>query len=216
MNRTSALHLGSVSFTPRVHESDESGSEAGSEDSQTKAEAEEMMKMMAGMAISQPGGIQSMIQGFTTGKNAMEKPPNTPSPFPISDSSKPFIELRDLIDCLPFDLAKAVLREQEMNSNDRIRDILIQRGCWPSVRFTGNRCAKIAVNAKKHVPFESILERVESYLSVKGRGGLLGILDPQKTTGFTFFFFLSKISFFFCFVFLNFVFLSVNKANTET
>jgi len=67
-----------------------------------------------------------------------------------------------MLEALPFDLSCAILREQQMNPYDRIKDVTLQRGCWPQVRFVnGNRVSTVN---KVFIQFDDVLRRLEMYL----------------------------------------------------
>lgn len=158
--------------------------------------------------------LNKMWSQFVQFKKEMDRPSDAPLAFTVPDKTTPFVELRDMLEALPFDLSCAILREQRMNPFDRIKDVTLQRGCWPMVRFVKNN--RVTTINKCFLRFDDILRRLEMYLKnekdssqpqlsqmhldmmngtdsthnnnvkpLKPAGiQLLGSLDPQKTTGF--------------------------------
>ena len=106
--------------------------------------------------------LQKMWSQFVQFKKEMDRPSDAPLAFTVPDKAKPFVELRDMLETLPFDLSVAILREQQMNPYDRIKDVTLQRGCWPQVRFVKNN--RVTTINKVFVRFDDILRRLELYL----------------------------------------------------
>merc|ERR1719229_1431280 len=106
--------------------------------------------------------LNKMWSQFVQFKKEMDRPSDAPLAFTVPDKARPFVELRDMLETLPFDLSVAILREQQMNPYDRIKDVTLQRGCWPMVRFVKNN--RVTTINKVFVRFDDILRRLELYL----------------------------------------------------
>lgn len=106
--------------------------------------------------------LNKMWSQFVQFKKEMDRPSDAPLAFTVPDKTTPFVELRDMLEALPFDLSCAILREQQMNPYDRVKDVTLQRGCWPQVRFVnGNRVTTVN---KVFIRFDDVLRRLEMYL----------------------------------------------------
>ena len=53
----------------------------------------------------------------------------------MPDKTSPFVELRDMTEVLPFDRASEILREQQLNPYDRIKDVTLQRAAMVNKVF---------------------------------------------------------------------------------
>ena len=49
----------------------------------------------------------------------MGRPSDAPLAFTVPDKTAPFVELRDMMEVLPFNLASAILREQQRTTASR-------------------------------------------------------------------------------------------------
>ncbi|ETO11797.1 hypothetical protein RFI_25579, partial [Reticulomyxa filosa] len=208
---------------------DEDSDEGSEELDYGDGEAKEMMNEMVTLArrmttnvtgndggdSANNGGLMNhMWNSFLSFRQAMEKPPNAPSVYKVQDSSHGFTALRDLLDAFPSELAQPIFEEQLNNPHDNIRDILLQRGCWPIVRFSGDRHVAIT----QSVDFDQVIECLQvafiytyicvyvyvyiflyiflnnviclfiyipkKYMNIPSARRLTGILDPQNTTGY--------------------------------
>eukprot|EP01084_Bolivina_argentea_P027875 51788_1 len=106
--------------------------------------------------------LNKMWSQFVQFKKGMNRPSDAPLAFTVPDKTLPFVELRDMLEALPFDLSCAILSEQRMNPNDRIKDVTIQRGCWPMVRYVRNN--RVQTINKVFLRFNDVLSRLEMYL----------------------------------------------------
>ncbi|ETO26212.1 ATPase [Reticulomyxa filosa] len=158
-----------------------------------EGEAKEMMNEMMTLAMQMTGGptgggagtnnsdeMTNMWSSFLSFKQSMEKPPNAPTVYKVQDNAQGFTALRDLLDAFPSELAQSIFKEQIHSPHDHIRDILLQRGCWPIVRFSGDR--HVAVT--QTVEFDQVVECLQKYMNLESGHRLSGILDPQHTTGY--------------------------------
>ena len=106
--------------------------------------------------------LNKMWSQFVRFKKEMDRPSDAPMAYTVPDKTSPFVELRDMLEALPFDLSCAILQEQQMNPYDRIKDVTLQRGCWPMVRFVKNN--RVTTINKVFIKFDDILNRLEMYL----------------------------------------------------
>merc|ERR1719464_889925 len=113
--------------------------------------------------------LNKMWSQFVNFKKEMDRPSDAPLAFTVPDKATPFVELRDMMEALPFDLAAAILREQQLNPYDRIKDVTLQRGCWPQVRFVKQN--RVATVNKVFVRFDDALRRLEMYLQNEKESG---------------------------------------------
>lgn len=56
--------------------------------------------------------LNKMWSQFVQFKKEMDRPSDAPLAFTVPDKTTPFVELRDMLEAMPFDLANAILREQ--------------------------------------------------------------------------------------------------------
>ena len=106
--------------------------------------------------------LNKMWSQFVQFKKDMDRPSDAPLAYTVPDKTSPFVELRDMLEALPFDLSYAILQEQQMNPYDRIKDVTLQRGCWPMVRFVKNNRVSTINRATR---FDDVLQRLEMYLN---------------------------------------------------
>eukprot|EP01084_Bolivina_argentea_P004412 8384_1 len=111
--------------------------------------------------------LNKMWSQFVQFKKGMDRPSDAPLAFTVPDKSSGFVELRDMLEALPFDLSCAILREQQMNPTERIKDVTIQRGCWPMVRFAQNN--RVSIINKVFLRFDDVLRRLEMYLNMENQ-----------------------------------------------
>ena len=166
----------------RGHETSDSDDDEDDEEFNDDPEFNAMQQQMATMweneiqKVSSGGhggsdGMQQMLESFMHFNHDlnMERPETAPDMFGVPKElrEKPYLEVRDLLEALPYNLSFAILREQEMNyPSDKIKDILIQRGCWPMVRFQTRKGKIISVNLKRTVPFSDVLTKLEVWAVV--------------------------------------------------
>eukprot|EP00485_Elphidium_margaritaceum_P002329 CAMPEP_0202686954 /NCGR_PEP_ID=MMETSP1385-20130828/2692_1 /ASSEMBLY_ACC=CAM_ASM_000861 /TAXON_ID=933848 /ORGANISM="Elphidium margaritaceum" /LENGTH=1118 /DNA_ID=CAMNT_0049341643 /DNA_START=39 /DNA_END=3395 /DNA_ORIENTATION=+ len=154
-----------------IDDDDETGDE---DDDHFDGDAAEMQKHLAQLTNQATQAILSkhgpdgsselnrMWSQFVQFKKEMDRPSDAPLAYTVPDKTSPFVELRDMLDALPYALSLAILQEQQMNPYDRIKDVVIQRGCWPSVRFVKNN--RVTIIHKVSVQFDDVLRRLEMYL----------------------------------------------------
>ena len=163
---------------------EEEGDGLDMEDTETK----EMLSAMVNLAqqtadaagVNGSDGVGQMWTRFIAFKQSMKRPPSAARAYKVEDHAFGYIALRDMLDALPSSLAKSIFMEQQSHPSSRIRDVLIQRGCWPIVRFSDDR--HVAVT--QSVEFNDLLLCIQQYLKLKKGRRLLGVLDPQHTTGY--------------------------------
>ena len=103
------------------------------DDDGTKTELRSMMKHMRTLTqkhldtfkhgTNKSAEMNKIFSQMAAFKKQIERPSNAPTPFRVADKTRPFIELRDMLEALPYDITKAILTEQEISKNDRIRDV---------------------------------------------------------------------------------------------
>jgi len=176
LEKMTGAPIGVVSPEPdQIDEDDEDEDDGQGAEDQFDGDALAMQEHLAAMtkqhtqAIIATHGAENgsnelnkMWSQFVQFKKEMDRPSDAPLAFTVPDKARPFVELRDMLETLPFDLSVAILREQQMNPFDRIKDVTLQRGCWPMVRFVKNN--RVTTINKVFVRFDDILRRLELYL----------------------------------------------------
>ena len=123
---------------------------------------------MASVGAGGSDGMQQLMESFMQFNHDLvkERPETAPDMFglPKELRERPYLELRDVLEALPYNLSDAILREQEQNyPHEKIKDVMIQRGCWPMVRFQTAKGKIISVNINRTVPFSDVLSKLEVF-----------------------------------------------------
>eukprot|EP01084_Bolivina_argentea_P234358 394560_1 len=137
-------------------------------------------------------GLNKMWSHFVQFTESMDRPIDAPLAFNVPDKTSSYVELRDMLQALPTKLSNTILREQQTNPTDNIKDIILQRGCWPMISYADNRIQTINTVWS----FDDVLTKLERYLKPEKNKSnvlqkmnkpgfqLLRSLDAENTTGF--------------------------------
>ncbi|ETO33934.1 hypothetical protein RFI_03163 [Reticulomyxa filosa] len=98
----------------------------------------------------------------------------------LSRTVQGFPALRDLLSAFPSELACSIFKEQLQCPHDHIRDITLQRGCQPVLRFSANHFVTIS----QHIDLDQFIQCFQKYMQIYDERQLLSIFEDNGVAGY--------------------------------